>query len=239
MNYEEYNSHYIQYHDGSDADYDNMYKNYKKFVARVITDPLDVPILDIGCGTGLFVNSLIKCGFENVHGIDISESQVKVALSRDLPCEFVESTISFLQSKPENYSYIFLLDVIEHIPVVDQIMFIKACRVALKPNGKLIILTPNANSTFATRYRYIDPTHTCMFTDDSLYSLYSMSGFSKCEVKSHFDGRLPIWFPRPNLQGVLFPIFYLIRRIESIAYFGYQKGAALPLTTNLIAIGRK
>lgn len=239
MNYNEYNKHYSQYHDGTDADYDAMYNNYKRFIKRTINDSFDAPILDIGCGIGLFINSLMRIGYKNISGIDISSTQINMAKSRGLPCELVESTIEFLNQKPNNFEYIFMIDVFEHIPVNEQIEFMKACRLALKPKGKLVIIAPNANSVFASRYRYIDQTHTCIFTDDSLYSIYAMSGFDKCKIGNYFDGRLPIWLPRPNIQGFLFAIFYIFRRMESIAYFGYKKGRSIPLTINLLAIGTK
>ncbi len=53
-------------------------KHASKLVKSYITD-IDSPILDAGCGTGLFGQELHKEGFSNITGIDISSNCLELA----------------------------------------------------------------------------------------------------------------------------------------------------------------
>jgi SAM-dependent methyltransferase len=48
-------------------------------------DRLEEPILDVGCGDGEFLEFLMKKGWKDVHGIDISETAVRLTRERLLP----------------------------------------------------------------------------------------------------------------------------------------------------------
>ena len=52
-------------------------------LAGVVSD-FDAPLMDFGCGTGRSGEHLVKAGFRNVDGCDISESMIEVARSRNV-----------------------------------------------------------------------------------------------------------------------------------------------------------
>jgi hypothetical protein len=65
------------------------------------------------------------------------------------------------------------------------------------------------------------------------------AGFISNRFQEDFFGRLPIWFPRPSILGLLKSLFYISRRANAIAEFGYYEGTKMPLTLNLISVSEK
>lgn len=231
---ENYNLHYKSYHDGSSENYENMNLVYKNFINKKLKNNYDYNILDIGSGIGLFLFSLLKNGYKNIKGIDISESQISTAKKMGLPCDHVSDTIQYLKNSENTFDFIFMLDVLEHIEISQLNSLLLSCKKALKHGGTIIIQTPNANSVFSSRYRYIDMTHNIIFTEDTLNYLLLESGFNNIKIGEYFTGQLPIWFPRLSLHSLLFTFFYYLRRLEAIAYFGVSKGKKIPITLNIL-----
>ena len=188
---------------------------------------------------GAFLIAARDKGYINTVGIDTSSQQVEVAKSHGLPAEYVPDTDAWLLDRESTFDAIFLYDVLEHIPVSHQIDFVVGIFRALKPKGVLYLRTPNANSTFAGRYRWGDWTHHCSFTEHSLDFVLFNAGFTNIEVKEDFSGKYPIWLPRPSLFGILRSIYYVIRRLQAIAEFGPRQGRKIPLTINIIGIAQK
>lgn len=104
-------------------------------------------LLDIGCATGFFLVEAQKAGFE-VYGLEVSPYALQVArkkfgTSRIYQGDFI--TINY----PENfYDCITMFDVLEHFR--DPFAVISKVKHILKPNGFLIITTPNTDSLWHT-----------------------------------------------------------------------------------------
>jgi SAM-dependent methyltransferase len=223
-----------------DATYGSTAAWYGRLLGGILPSiARDASILDVGCGAGLLVNALRQAGFTNVAGVDPTESLVRVAAARGLPCrvvseDFVEKASSDLDG---GHDVIFLLDVLEHIPVNRQLGFLRGLRGMLRPGGRLILSVPNASSTVAARWRYNDWTHTSAFTEHSLRYVLISAGFGEPRFLPHEFGR------RPRLPFLVRPAvlywwmhrgFRLLRRLEMVAELGAQ-GWTIPLTVNLLA----
>ena len=83
------------------------------FVARrelftaLAGDDRSTRILDVGCGTGIFLSHLKALGFEHLAGVEISEN---------LRDKFRDPAIELFDRMPEGiYDKAFMLDVLEHI----------------------------------------------------------------------------------------------------------------------------
>ena len=65
-----------------------------------ITDDLEAPVLDFGCGTGISGEALAEAGFTAIDGCDLSQNMLEVARSkniyRDLRQNDVDSPVSFV-----------------------------------------------------------------------------------------------------------------------------------------------
>lgn len=97
-------------------------------------------ILDVGCGDGTFL-SLIKDRYEEVYGIDISETSLKESRMKNIQTKIYDSDKSPIPY-PSNYmDTVACLDVIEHVFDPDKIIS-EIYRVLL-PDGIFVVSCPN------------------------------------------------------------------------------------------------
>ena len=148
-------------------------------------------VLDVGCGFGFALRALRKLGFRNIRGMETSAQQAKVATDAGFRVSVVEDSIGYLKNVRKSFGIILLLDVLEHIPKAVQIEFVRCIREALMLDGKVILTVPNANSPLAARWRYIDFTHHCSFTEHSLTFVLGSAGFSEIRIDNSKGRRRP------------------------------------------------
>ena len=121
---------------------------------RFMPEPGD--LLDIGCGRGEFLGAAAEAG-HRVLGLDHDRGML--AAAGDLPVREGDA-LDFLQSTPDRYDAITAFHVIEHLPVRAAAALVRLAADRLRPNGRLIIATPNPGSlpTIAHEF-WRDPTH--------------------------------------------------------------------------------
>lgn len=237
----DYARHYLSFNDLSDANYKATGDWYEKLLAPVLGDlPKASRILDIGCGAGLLINALQRMGFTNASGVDASQSMAALAQARGLPVRHVPD--DYVETLPadahDTYDAIFLLDVLEHVPVCRQLAFVRGIRRLLCQNGRLIVSVPNASSVLAARWRFIDWTHTSAFTEHSLRFVLLNSGFSKVNFLPHeFFGRprMPFLPRRGAFYWWLHCLARGLWRLQVVAELG-REGWKIPLSLNLLAV---
>jgi SAM-dependent methyltransferase len=234
----DYSRQYQHWHNGSLEHAESQAVGYYKYL-KFLSLFKDSSILDIGCGMGFFLLAARNLGFNNVQGIDSSSQQIAVAKKHGLPAELVDDVPNYLSQKKECFDAIFMFDVLEHIPVEDQIGALLSIRAALKTGGVLFVRVPNANSSFAARYRWVDWTHHCSFSEHSLDFILFNAGFRNITIKENHFGKFPLWFPRPSFQGGLRSFYFGLRRLQAIAEFGYEEGSKIPLTVNIVGCAYK
>ena len=239
-----YVNHYAKWHDGSDQDYGKYHELYSKLLKKVLNRvDAKARVMDIGCGTGLLVSSLRANGYSSVIGVDIDIGQIRLAEMRGLPCVHVDKSYIFEMSyrEPSSLDVVFLMDVLEHMEVEEQIPFLSAVAKIVKPGGILVMSVPNANSSFAMRWRHIDWTHRDSFTEHSIEFAINAAGFSAMTIHPFEFGRKPR-FPyvhRPaNWLFLIRSIFRGFRRLEAIAELG-KEGFVVPLGLNLLVEARR
>ena len=118
---------------------------YFELWQRVMTlIPLELPIKDIGCGTGQFAEMLLKKHPDiNYTGHDISDVAISIAINRRLKCYFYP--INAYTVKFNEDDFIISLETLEHI---DDFKFIDRI-----PMGKEIVFTvPDFNDAAHVRY---------------------------------------------------------------------------------------
>ncbi len=99
-------------------------------------------ILDIACYNG-YIGEKIKNNNNVVFGVDASEEAVRLSKRKGLIAK-VSDIEKGLPYKNHSFDLVFAGEIIEHI--VDTDFFIDEIRRVLKPNGELIITTPNVAS---------------------------------------------------------------------------------------------
>lgn len=240
----DYSIQYAKWHDNSPEHYAESARFYGDLLAPVLqTLDKSSRILDVGCGTGLLVYALRNLGYANVEGIDLSPQQIEASCAAGLPCTLVDDP--YLErraaTEPGSLDAVFLMDVLEHVPVASQMVFVGAISRLLKSSGRLVISVPNANSSFAARWRYIDWTHCSAFTEHSLEFVVKNQGFKQVTYFPYEYGERPRfpYFHRPSFwTWLLRRAVRGFRRLEAIGEFGRQ-GLQMPLSLNLLAVCRK
>lgn len=102
-------------------------------------------VLDMGCGFGWCVNSLLNRGVKRITGVEISKEDLKAAKIgiKDKRANFVIAGALDLPFTKRSFNTVVCWEVIEHIPQnTEPKLFSEAYRV-LKPNGSLYLSTPN------------------------------------------------------------------------------------------------
>lgn len=143
----------------------------------------DAAILDVGCGPGNVLYYLEREGYTNLTGVDLSEEQIAQANAMVRTATLVAGDMNLLLETEAQYDLIIGLDIIEHFTRQEAFGLVERFARALKPGGRLILQTPNAESPWASNYRYSDLTHETMFSPRSLDYLLRTQGFVDFEVR--------------------------------------------------------
>lgn len=177
-----------------------------------------VKLLDIGCYDGYIGMRLkqkigSKC---NVYGIDVASNSIKLAQKNGTKAK-VNDVTKGIKYKTDTFDYVFAGEVIEHLYDTD--FFMREIKRVLKPNGTLILTTPNTLS-LGRRLNYLIGNgvflevsfsipknaagHIRYFTFATLRTFVSMHNFEVIKIFSD-----TVTFPgfRSNLLAKAFPTF--------------------------------
>lgn len=138
--------------------------------------------LDIGCGTGHFLNELSRNGFE-VFGIEPGESARKFAKE-----EFklnVEKDLSALDKTHAPFTAITMWHVLEHVYQLND--YLIKIRNHLAKDGIFIVAVPNPECYDALHYKeywaaFDLPRHLYHFTRDTMINLMTIHQFELVEI---------------------------------------------------------
>lgn len=129
-------------------------------------------LLDIGCGTGDFLEAALKANWD-ITGIEPNESARTIANSKTKNSVFETEYLE--QLKPNSFDVITLWHVLEHLPNLE--MHASVFKSLLKPNGTLVIAVPNFKSYDAEHYKifwaaYDVPRHLWHFSRIAIEELF-------------------------------------------------------------------
>jgi methionine biosynthesis protein MetW len=96
--------------------------------------------LDIGCGEGTLATRVRKL-FTEIHGIDISEEAVQLAIRNGVRALRVNLNVDPIPFPENHFDVVTALDVIEH--VFDPMRLVREIHRVLTPRGYTVISTPN------------------------------------------------------------------------------------------------
>ena len=140
-------------------------------------------LLDIGCGTGDFLETAFKANWK-ITGIEPNQQARAIANSKTNSSVF---EIEHLANLEENsFDVITLWHVLEHLPNLE--MHTKLFQHLLKPNGTLVIAVPNYKSYDAEHYKnfwaaYDVPRHLWHFSKTSISKLFQSVDLQLIEIK--------------------------------------------------------
>ena len=178
----------------------------------------DVPILDIGCGAGMFLRVLRECGYTNLTGVDISPEQVQLAHRNGMECVQQANLFEFLERSPErSYDVVIAYDIVEHLSKAEALRMADAVFRVLRLNGSWMVHVPNAEGMFPALARWADLTHELAFNPDSVRQLARAAGFKN----THCHADKPVMH---NLVGVARRVLYELARIPQLIAFHAEAG---------------
>lgn len=186
-------------------------------------------LLDIGCGSGLFLHLARRRGFLS-HGMDISERAVQ-AVREQYAIEARVGSVGDDIWHGQRFDFVTLFHVLEHLR--DPRAALSYARAQLKPRGSLIVQVPNLNSLqsrfFGKRWYGLDvPRHIINFSPHGLRLLLNEAGFC-IEHTARFSLRDNPASIASSLAPALDPIARggsrlttgtLVRAVMEITYFG-------------------
>lgn len=152
-------------------------------------------VLDLGCGRGDYIIPFKQLGM-NVYGVDISEYSINYLKNNGYNvcyCDFEKNKIPF---EKNFFDVIFSKSVIEHLGNPEN--YFEEIKRILKPNGKLIILTPDWYSQYKIFYN--DYTHKQPYTIESLQNILINYNFN--DIKVSYFYQLPIIWKFPFLKFI-------------------------------------
>jgi SAM-dependent methyltransferase len=171
-------------------------RDHLHFVERALRDSEeDGPVLDVGCGGGLFLQMLSERASRSsrprsVIGLDFSLDAAHVAWRRSgVPA--VCATLSRPPFSGESCAAVTMFHVLEHL--YDPASYLDGAHWLLRPEGRLILQVPNAACwqflVFGERWNGIDvPRHLIDFRLSDLEVLLDSCGFEILRYK-HFSLR--------------------------------------------------
>jgi SAM-dependent methyltransferase len=160
-------------------------RDYTRRYSRYLPHDTTAPALDIGCGTGAFVDTLRSLAYTNVEGIDISRSQIAAATAFGVTGITEASALEYLRARPARYGLITAFSVLEHHTRPELLALLDAIRGALRPGGVLIAVVPNAKGLFGAHVRFADITHECSFTPMSVLQICHVAGLDVTAIVEH------------------------------------------------------
>jgi SAM-dependent methyltransferase len=172
----------------------NLYQLVRKYtlgqkrkLVQQQTGKVTGSLLDLGSGTGAFVNEMKSAGWQ-VSGLEPDADARKVAFESFGVS--LSDTSSFFNLQAGSFDAITMWHVLEHVH--DLQGYIAQLKNLLKPEGRLIIAVPNYTAADASFYKsswaaYDVPRHLYHFSPNSIEVLMKMHGMKVLSFK-------PMWF---------------------------------------------
>jgi SAM-dependent methyltransferase len=169
-------------------------------------------VADLGCGRGIFLDLLREEGIQGV-GVDSSEESFQACCTKKLEVFHQTDIFAFLADRKQQFDGIFCSHVIEHLAYEDGVRLMELCYQALRPNGRLLIVTPNSNDLAVSgEIFWLDPTHIRLYPLPLLQRMAMSIGFDSVAGASVLGS----WRAIPKRQVISF----FMRRLLWGRFFG-------------------
>lgn len=188
------------------------------------------PVLDVGCGRGVFLELMSAAGIEAI-GVDHAQESLEYCRDKGFSV-FPEDARKFLENHHGRFGGIFCSHVIEHMGYEEAVSFLKLCHQALKPGGRILLVTPNPEDiSIMNEIFWLDPTHVRPYPRMLLQSMLQTTGF-KVIMSRQFLGS---W----RMIGRRHLPMYLLRRLLLGRYYGKPNTLVLASSISSVAASEK
>ena len=169
---------------GPENDIKKIQEEYIPYLQEHALGTEGMPVLDIGCGRGEWLEALRDRGL-HAQGVDSNTKMLEVCRSKGLTVTHSDA-LSFLQSAADStFGAITAFHVAEHLQFSKLLVFIDQALRVLRPGGCLILETPNPENVLVGSYTfYNDPTHIRPLPSGLLRFTVEWRGFVDVELRN-------------------------------------------------------
>ncbi|QPJ63318.1 MAG: class I SAM-dependent methyltransferase [Candidatus Nitronauta litoralis] len=155
---------------------------YSYYLRQWFPEKKDAPVLEVACGSGLFLNLLRENGYSQAFGLDSSPQQIALAQQQGFNVEQANA-LEFLKNESKHFQTIVALDFIEHLYKDEALDFLHSSFNRLEPGGRIILQTPNGESPWVGSVFHGDLTHEVCYTPHLLEKLLRQAGFESIKFR--------------------------------------------------------
>lgn len=119
-------------------------------IIRLLNPSQTDPLIDLGCGSGIFTQMLADRGFECI-GVDLSHNLLRRGKQQRADLTFIQADVEALPFADNSVETIVLSCLIHHLP--DPRQCARELHRVLKPNGRFVAFDPNRLNPFMYLYR--------------------------------------------------------------------------------------
>ena len=169
-------------HRGSHADIATKIMPYLGKLATLAPEVLVLPMVDMGCGRGEWLELLREQGFDAM-GLDLSAAMVQHCRDHGLHAEHADAQYWLAKQSDNSLAMVSGFHIVEHLPFEQLFQLIGQIWRVLAPGGVLILETPNPENILVGSHTfYHDHTHRNPITPTSLQFLLGYHGFVSQEM---------------------------------------------------------
>ncbi len=166
-----------------------------------LNGPAGGRLLDVGCGNGRFLATMRDRGWK-VLGVEPDAQAVKVAREH-FGLDVHMGSVEEMGLPNDAVDVVTLSHVIEHVS--DPIATLRECRRILRPNGRVVIVTPNIRSlghrVFGRACRHLEPPrHLYLFSSTGLRACARRAGLRVLECRTTAREARGIWTESRNMS---------------------------------------
>lgn len=156
--------------------------------------PMGVPVLDVGCGRGLFLRELRQATGLACHGVDLQADNVAFLQAEHPEIRAFHADFLDFEGQEASYGAVSMWHLLEHLH--DPAIALRKARALLRPGGVLVIGTQNFDglSRLIQRDRWTlndVPRHLYHFNEETLCRHVDAGGFKVMRVQ-HLTEFFPI-----------------------------------------------
>jgi len=176
-----------------DTEYQAVYNQFLSLVIEHCGAPKNLKLLDVGCFTGRFLDAAKEAGFIT-YGVEYQDEAANIANKKHEDRIFCGPIEKYPRNSVGQFDVITLFGVIEHVTSPDTTLQIVA--ELLKPEGVMIIQTPNTKSAISKLLGKLWPAyapieHIYYFSYTNIRKILETNGFETIQTIRHWK-KLPI-----------------------------------------------
>lgn len=179
-----YNENYFKYELENQHNFFNLIKKTMDDFDILNILPEGASVLEIGSATGLFLKYMNENKFDAV-GLEICRQSADYG-KKNHKVNILNKTLEECKFKKNSFDFIHFSHLIEHLN--DPINFLKIVNDITKPEGLIMITTPNSSGLFARifkeNWRCIVDDHLFIFNKKSLKILFKKTNFKISKIRS-------------------------------------------------------